>query len=77
MAHYASSTLSVALCLWNRNSYQVPYITAPCTHWTGSDLNSASWETFRIAVTITTHSGNITSIAIKVKDNAQNRPKLN
>jgi len=75
MAHYAPSTLSVALCQWNRNSYQVPYITAPCTHYTGSDLNSASWETFCIAVTISTHSGNITSIVFKVKENVQNHPK--
>jgi hypothetical protein len=75
MAHYASSALSVALRLWNRNSYQVPYITALCTHSAGSDLNSASWETLRIAVIISTHSGNITSIVIKVKENVQNRPK--
>lgn len=75
MAHYASSTLSVALCLWNRNSYQVHYITAPCTQCAGSDLNSASWETFRIAVTISKHSGNITSIVFIVKQNVQNCPK--
>jgi len=75
MAHYASSTLSVALCPWNRNSYQVPYITALCTHCTGSDLNSASWETFHITLTISTQSGNITSIVFKVKENVKNRPK--
>lgn len=75
MAHYASSTLSAALCLWNRNSYQVPYITAPCTHCTGSDLNSASWETFCITLTISTQPGNITSVVFKVKENPKNRPK--
>jgi len=75
MAYYALSTLSAALCLWNRNSYQVPCITAPCTHYTGSDLNSASWETFCIALTISTQSRNITSIVFKVKENPKNRPK--
>jgi len=75
MAHYASSTLSVALRLWNRNAYQVPYITAPCTHCTDSDLNSASWETFHIALTISTQSGNITSIVFEVKENVKNHPK--
>ena len=77
MAHYAASTLSATLCLWNRNSYQVPHISAPCTHCTGSDLNSVGWETFHIAVTFSIHSRNITSFVFKFKEKVQNCPKWN